>query len=118
MPRRLLTPCLVSGCPQLGERGRCAEHAPAAKRERNRAYDHTRGSAASRGYGPTWRRLRLMHLRREPLCRECRAPATDVDHVIPLARGGASHEDNLQSLCHSCHAQKTNREDGGGWRAR
>jgi 5-methylcytosine-specific restriction protein A len=58
-----------------------------------------------------------MHLRVEPLCRKCRADgiieaATDVDHIVPLRKGGTSEESNLQSLCHSCHSRKTNQEMG------
>lgn len=53
-----------------------------------------------------------MHLRREPLCRECWVhgrvtEATQVDHIVPLAEGGTNDPDNLQSLCHSCHSRKT-----------
>ena len=77
-----------------------------------------RVSSARRGYGGRWRRLRLMQLRREPLCRVClemgrTEPATDVDHIVPLARGGGNGLENLQSLCHLHHSQKTAQEDGG-----
>lgn len=35
-------------------------------------------------------------------------PATDVDHKVPVSAGGAPFDpDNLQSLCHSHHSQKT-----------
>ncbi len=116
VPRRLPTPCLVPGCAKLGHGGRCAEHAAQRDREREQRYDAGRGSAASRGYGSVWRKARLMHLHAEPLCRECGRPATDVDHILPLARGGTNEAGNLASLCHGCHSRKTNREDGGGWR--
>lgn len=115
VPRKLPTPCLAPGCPRLGHGGRCAEHAAQRDREREQRYEATRGSAASRGYDATWRRLRLMVLRAEPLCRQCGAPATDVDHILPLARGGTNEAGNLRSLCAGCHSRKTNREDGGGW---
>jgi 5-methylcytosine-specific restriction endonuclease McrA len=48
-----------------------------------------------------------------PECAECGAPATDVDHVIPLADGGSNDIGNLQALCHSHHSAKTAREQGG-----
>ena len=41
--------------------------------------------------------------------------ATDVDHIVPH-RGDARllyDENNLQSLCKSCHSRKTATEDGG-----
>ena len=37
--------------------------------------------------------------------------ATEVDHVVPLFKGGAAlDEDNLQPLCKPCHRRKTNDE--------
>jgi 5-methylcytosine-specific restriction protein A len=79
--------------------------------------DSLRPSAARRGYDARWRAIRLAHLKRHPLCVECEAlglgvPATDVDHVVPLRRGGTHAASNLQSLCHIHHSRKTAREDG------
>jgi 5-methylcytosine-specific restriction protein A len=42
----------------------------------------------------------------------CGEPATDVDHVLRKAAGGADDDSNLQSLCHSHHSAKTAREVG------
>jgi 5-methylcytosine-specific restriction protein A len=65
-------------------------------------------------YGHRWRKLRLMILNRQPICGDCkRAPATEVDHIIALAKGGTDAEENLQGLCARCHSRKTVREDGG-----
>jgi 5-methylcytosine-specific restriction protein A len=50
-----------------------------------------------------------MHLALEPYCRWCGRPAEDVDHIVPLARGGTNDEANLQSLCRRCHVAKTMR---------
>jgi 5-methylcytosine-specific restriction endonuclease McrA len=57
-----------------------------------------------------WKRLRLSHLSREPLCRFCKkkgivTPANTVDHIEP-------HRGNMekffggpfQSLCKHCHS--------------
>ena len=42
------------------------------------------------------------------------ASATDVDHIVPIADGGAPLDQaNLQSLCHECHSRKTIAENGG-----
>jgi len=65
-----------------------------------------------------WHRLRAKQLQDEPLCRHCHARgiielATDVDHIVPIANGGAPlDQSNLQSLCHLCHTRKTNSENG------
>ena len=34
----------------------------------------------------------------------------DIDHIIPLARGGTEDDDNLQALCPGCHRKKTDQE--------
>ena len=52
-----------------------------------------------------------------PLCIKCTEAgrlkaATEVDHIIPLHKGGTDAHDNLQSLCHDCHAEKTAAEQG------
>ena len=82
-----------------------------------------RGSASQRGYGVVWRRLRLMQLAREPLCRDCRrrgllTPGEHVDHIVPKRDGGEDLFDNLQTLCETCHARKTVLQDGGFGRAK
>lgn len=51
-------------------------------------------------------------LNSEPLCRAHAArgeivPAEEVDHVIPLFKGGSNDEDNLQPLCKACHVEKS-----------
>lgn len=111
MPNRSAKPCGKPGCPRLvrGPASRCTDHAS----ERERA----RGTATSRGYGADWRTLRAAHLLAHPVCshQDCTALATDVDHVTPHRGDDALRldPDNLQSLCHSHHSQKTATEDGG-----
>lgn len=34
----------------------------------------------------------------------------EVDHILNVARGGTHHLDNLQTLCASCHQEKTQAE--------
>ncbi len=51
-------------------------------------------------------------LRDRYTCRVCgqrrRARELDVDHIVEIARGGAALEySNLQTVCRTCHAQKT-----------
>lgn len=56
------------------------------------------------------RRLRLWAAR--PYCAACGAltrypDGFELDHVVPLAAGGADTDDNCQILCIACHASKT-----------
>jgi 5-methylcytosine-specific restriction endonuclease McrA len=37
----------------------------------------------------------------------CGDRATEVDHIIEVARGGSNTIDNLQPLCKPCHMAKT-----------
>jgi 5-methylcytosine-specific restriction protein A len=109
MPWALKLPCHQFGCYELVEAGKsyCSRHA----REQRKF----RGSSHQQGYGAKWRRLRNMVLARESNCRECGAPATDVDHILPRKKGGRDTFENLQALCHSCHSRKTVVRDGA-WR--
>ena len=60
-----------------------------------------------------WQRLREFLLAREPLCRTClgrglATPATEVDHIVPRAWGGAVWDfKNLQPICETCHEEKS-----------
>ena len=36
--------------------------------------------------------------------------AYDLDHIVPLWKGGEDTEDNLQALCPACHRKKTDME--------
>lgn len=112
MPTRLRGPCQdPSLCPNRQAPGSpyCAAHT----QQQSTEYERARGSAAARGYGHTWRKLRLMVLRRDPLCVDpfkvlCSTPSHHADHIIPKQAGGTdSLEDNLQGLCDSCHSRKT-----------
>jgi len=61
---------------------------------------------------PPWpgtQRRRLALLVDQPFCR-CGHLATIRDHIVPLAEGGLDEEFNVQPLCESCHAAKTQQE--------
>jgi 5-methylcytosine-specific restriction protein A len=95
---------------------RCPEHATAV--------DQRRGSAAQRGYGARWQRIRARKLRRNPMCERpgCVQPAVDVDHTPTrrelVAKGVADPDADqyLTALCHSHHSHKTAVETGFGRR--
>lgn len=74
--------------------------------------------AAKRGYNRRWQKARKSYLEAHPLCVQCAKQgkyvrATVVDHIIPH-RGDQKlfwDQNNWQSLCKSCHDQKTLTED-------
>ena len=100
MPNRV---CLQPLCPEPATfRGRCQQHA----KERD-SQTHGQRSVYN---NKRWRYARKRRLFLDPLC-PCGQIATDVDHITPLERGGEPYAlGNLQSLCKSCHARKTNQE--------
>lgn len=77
-------------------------------------------SAASRGYGTAWKKLREEALKRDRyLCQVCKSKgrvtvATEVDHIVPKSvRPGANDTlAGIQSICSPCHQEKTMREQG------
>lgn len=111
MPARLAHPCARPGCPNLTRVRYCDACGPSARRR----YETARGTATQRGYDARWRVLRVMILARDPFCRVpgCHAISTEVDHIVPKARGGSDAPANLQGLCHAHHSQKTVLADGG-----
>jgi len=43
-------------------------------------------------------------------CKQCRQlldASYEIDHIIPLYKGGNNDINNLQALCRNCHGQKT-----------
>lgn len=43
------------------------------------------------------------------LCWICKAPYREIDHVIPLTKGGTNWPANLRPICRTCNARKGNR---------
>lgn len=118
MPKAPPKPCNIAGCRQFAVpgRGRCEKHQAADDKSRRRRADGRRGSASARGYDGTWRKVRLMKLRQNPICETegCGQMASEVDHIVPMAQGGQRLDmENLQALCKPCHSRKTVTEDGG-----
>lgn len=72
-------------------------------------------AATPRQRGRKWMNRRERWLMDHPLCCDCHdegivCQADEVDHVVPLWKGGADDETNYQSLCKPHHAAKTARE--------
>ncbi len=114
MPSMPDRPCTAPRCYKMASKGgRCEDHQPepwcTSKAK----------SASDRGYGYQWKKIRSKALIRDAhLCQHCFKKgiitvATDVDHIIPKAKGGTNALENLQSLCNSCHKIKTASERKG-----
>lgn len=56
--------------------------------------------------------VRRRHFKKHPLCVHCldrglvRA-AEELDHIVPLFRGGKDEPENRQGLCKECHVEKS-----------
>jgi 5-methylcytosine-specific restriction endonuclease McrA len=89
----LARPCLNCGTP-VRNASRCPTCAPT--------------STAGRGYGADWQQLRLLVLVRDGhRCHWCGQVATTVDHVRPLAHGGARLDPgNLVAACLRCNSAR------------
>ncbi|MCW3837825.1 HNH endonuclease [Sphingomonas canadensis] len=75
--------------------------------------------ADNRKRGRAGQRDRATVLREEPLCRRClerglTAASVEVDHIVPLARGGGDERSNKQGLCKACHDAKSAEERAAG----
>ena len=62
-----------------------------------------------------WARVRLAILARASYrCGLCGSYANQVDHKVPLAKGGSPYaSQNLQAMCQKCHRIKTSTENRG-----
>ena len=91
--------CIHPGCPAPPvSGGRCRAHGNHRSQDR-RVYNSKR-----------WRILRRRVLFEQPLC-DCGALAEEVDHIRPLADGGAPYDRaNLKGRCKPCHSRKTRAE--------
>lgn len=75
---------------------------------------------APRINGGALQRLKAAHLRERPLCVRClrlglTRVATELDHIVPMFKGGADTRDpfeNRQGLCTPCHRAKTAEDMG------
>ncbi len=109
MPRRPKRPCSYPGCPELVDSTYCAKHQKLVYKN----YNRYRRSRESRGrYGRAWKKIRDRYIARHPFCEQCAKEgrmvlAEEVHHKKPLSEGGTSREDNLMSLCKSCHSKIT-----------
>lgn len=125
MPVAPRKPCRYSSCNEL-VRGSayCEKHTikkEAEVRVERIKYDKERGTSASRGYGSRWSTYSKQFRVNNPLCVMCLergklTKAECVDHIEAVDGKDDLkfwEPTNHQSLCHSCHSEKTVKEDGG-----
>ncbi len=94
--------------------------------ENRKQRDQQRGTASARGYTQLrWEVIRKrVALRDLYVCQACGADVGEMkgdfvcDHIVARKRGeafdplGVDRDENLQTLCFSCHSRKTRREAG------
>ncbi len=119
MPKKPKRPCSHPGCPKLTDGRFCEEH---TKQEAKRYEKYDRDPAVHRRYGRAWTRIRNRYAAAHPFCEDCYkrgilTPMEEVHHILPLSRGGTHADDNLMSLCKSCHSRIT-AEMGDRWHDR
>lgn len=62
-----------------------------------------------------WGRKRILLIEKYPFCSLCGARPSknndvelDIDHIVPISKGGSDDIENLQVLCHRCNRAKGN----------
>ncbi|MFE5009756.1 HNH endonuclease [Streptomyces sp. NPDC056696] len=94
--------CLNAGClvPSVRD-GRCLDH------QTRKSWNRTSARNASRPRDWSKRRSRIL-VRDRFTCQQCGShKELEVDHIVPVARGGSWEPDNLWALCKTCHKRKT-----------
>lgn len=86
-------PTLKPTMPMLPARGRVLE---------------ARAGTTPRERGGRWASIRKRVLARDlHTCQACGRLGDEVDHIVPLSKGGTDVLTNLQVLCKFCHSRKT-----------
>lgn len=89
-----------------------ADEAGRRELERSSECHSTKRGLVKRPRGRAGAELRANRLINEPLCRDCvedgiERPSEEVDHIIPLSKGGSDDDANIRCLCRGCHARRT-----------
>ena len=95
-----------------GSRLTYSRHCEKHQKERDEQYEKYGRDRATikRRYGKNWKIIRDAYVKKHPFCELCfqkgvLVPVEEVHHILPLAEGGANDNDNLISLCKSCHSR-------------
>ncbi|MET9617109.1 HNH endonuclease [Kitasatospora indigofera] len=92
-------------------KGRCGEHHKAYEAGRTVQSHRKRREAIARGSNAAARLRAVVRKAKRGDCAKCGGSflpsGVDIDHVLPLAKGGEDVDENVQVLCKGCHATKT-----------
>jgi 5-methylcytosine-specific restriction endonuclease McrA len=66
----------------------------------------------SRIRGHQLNKIRNLKMMEQPLCVVCLSKGRttlgqELDHIVPISKGGSNEDSNLQMLCSECHYLKT-----------
>lgn len=79
-------------------------------RDRMHGYDHARRAKAANAFTDCQSFSQVLIRSIYKSCLRCGSPdELEIDHVVPLSKGGTSTLGNYQVLCRSCNASKNNR---------
>ena len=68
--------------------------------------NHIRLRQLRRGITPKLREFILGDGSRYADCKNCGFPATEIDHIVPVSRGGGIALSNLAPACYECNREK------------
>lgn len=116
MPKKPKSPCRFSDCPAISENLYCDKHNKIINKYYNK---YKRAPDTYKHYSNRWRKIRQLYIKEHPVCELCEKnnilkPVEEVHHIVALSKGGTHKEENLMSLCKSCHSKITASE-GGRW---
>ncbi|MFJ8557354.1 HNH endonuclease [Streptomyces microflavus] len=106
------TRCLEPGCRDWTHQdSRCRLHLSEYNARRSATSNARRKARLATGDGAARRARTALRKAGNGECAHCRevfaADALDVDHIVPLSKGGLDVSSNLQLLCKQCHMNKT-----------
>jgi hypothetical protein len=93
----MLRACTICGRPS--DTSRCSAHQQRTRRAAKPSARH----GSTRSYRVARRRALD---RDDHTCGYCASPATEVDHIVPVALGGKDNLDNLVAACRPCNRTK------------
>jgi 5-methylcytosine-specific restriction endonuclease McrA len=104
--------CIAYG-PKCSNGGRAEPGGSRCSNHRRSNWDRYKPAHADVYKSQSWVDLRKRVLREEPVCAEegCEARSTSVDHIIPLAEGGAPYDrSNVRGMCYPHHKARSSRQ--------